>query len=384
MDGHQKIRVCHIASGDLWAGAEVQVYNMVSAQHLSSAIEVSVILLNQGRLADELNRLGVETEVIPETDRSFWNILKQADLWLSGKQIDIIHSHRFKENILTAKLLRRRRAQYIVQTVHGLGEPLRGVKRIKAGIIGGVNSYYSQRYFDRIIAVSEDIGKNVRLRFNNEKVAVVYNSVVMPTDDATINRKLIRDEFGIGDDEFVIGTAGRLTPVKAYDQFLMAAQKISEKVPQARFLIAGDGPLKTELENQAKQLGLTEKVIFPGFRNDMAAVLASLDLFVMSSLHEGIPVVLLEAMALTRPVVVTAVGGMVEVVENGKSGRLVEAGNPQQLADTCIELMNNTDLRTKLGLAAAERVRTVFTSANQYQRLVEIYLTLMKQSKVSM
>jgi glycosyltransferase involved in cell wall biosynthesis len=242
---------------------------------------------------------------------------------------------------------------------------------------------YSRRYFERIIAVSEDIAVNLLPDFGAERLEVVYNSVEMPVGDAAADRLRIRREFGLDDNNLLIGTAGRLTPVKAYDQFLLAAKEIAGESPRARFLIAGDGPLGDELKSQAKQLGLAEKVIFPGFRNDMPAVIAAMDLFVMSSLHEGIPVVLLEAMALARPVVVTAVGGIVEVVQDGRSGRLVQPGNARELAEACKKLIRDPDSRTRLGLAAADRVRSEFTRQNQSRRLIEVYGTMIKRSEAS-
>lgn len=377
------MKVCHVASGDLWAGAEVQVFNMVSAQNESGAVDVSALLLNEGRLTNELRRLGIRTEVIEEDRHSFYEILRQADRWLSGRNIDIIHSHRFKENILAAKLRQRNRARYLVQTVHGLGEPFRGITRLKAGVMSYANRWYSRRYFDLIVAVSEDIGRSLRPHFGDERVAVVYNSVEMPVGDAAADRLRIRAEFELDDTKILIGTAGRLTPVKAYDQFLLAAREIANVSPQARFLIAGDGPLGDSLKAQANQLGLADKVLFPGFRNDMPAVLAAMDIFVMSSLHEGIPVVLLEAMALARPVVVTAVGGMVEVVEDGRSGQLVAAGNSRELAGACVKLIKDPNFRTRLGLAAADRVRSEFTVQNQSHRLIEIYGMMIDQSEAS-
>jgi glycosyltransferase involved in cell wall biosynthesis len=381
MDSHQKVRVCHIASGDLWAGAEVQVYNLVTALRADSSIEVSAILLNPGRLADELRIHGVEVKVIDESSHRFPSILREADRCLTERPVDILHSHRFKENILSALLRRRGRVRYFVQTVHGLAEPEHGLRRVKSALTTAAANLFTRRYADRVIAVSDDIGRVLSADLGEDRVTVVRNSVDIPTCDFSSCREEIRREFHLDPDQLLIGTAGRLKPVKAYDLFLKAAKVIADRFANARFLIAGDGPLRQELARQAGYLGLTDKVIFTGFRDDIQTILASLDLFVMSSHHEGIPVVLLEAMALSKPVVVTAVGGMVEVVEDNVSGLLVKAGDPQELAHTCIRLLENPEVRKTLGAGAARRVSAEFTRAQQCQRVVELYRTLMTNSE---
>jgi len=373
MDGHQKIRICHVASGDLWAGAEVQVFNLVSALHEVPTIEVIVLLLNSGRLENELVARGVEVKVIEESKNRFPAVLRHANHWLEGRGVDILHSHRFKENILSAMLKKRNRAKYLVQTVHGLSEPERGVRKVKALIFGLVARRFTRRYANRVVAVSNDIGRVLSTDLGARRVVIVRNSVAMPMGNLTHDRERIRREFSIAPEHILIGTAGRLKPVKAYDHFLRAAGIVADRLPDARFLIAGDGPLRQELQELAKSLGLGDKVMFTGFRNDIEAILASLDLFVMSSRHEGIPVVLLEAMALSRPAVVTAVGGMVEVIESEKSGLLVEAGNPHELARACLRILENPELMRRIGEEGARRVRAEFTRDQQCRRVVALY-----------
>ena len=383
MDSHEKIRVCHVASGDLWAGAEVQVYNLVSALHKVPTIDVSVVLLNSGRLADELVARGVEVKVIEESRNRFPAILRQADQWLAERAVDILHSHRFKENILSAMLKRRERARYLIQTVHGLPEPERGINKVKALIYGMVARRSTRRYADRVVAVSNDIGRVLNAMLDESRVIVVRNSVDIPAGVGSGERERIRSECHIAPEHLLIGTAGRFKPVKAYDHFLQAARIVADQLPNARFLIAGDGPLRQELEELAKHLGLADRVVFTGYRNDILAILASLDLFVMSSRHEGIPVVLLEAMALSKPVVVTAVGGMVEVIESEKSGLLVEAGNPRELARACLRLLENPELRRRIAEEGARRVKTEFTRDQQCRRVVALYEQLMTKSQVA-
>ena len=161
----------------------------------------------------------------------------------------------------------------------------------------------------------------------------------------------MRAELGIESDAIVYGTVGRLKPQKDHGTFLQAAKDILGRNPSARFLIVGDGPLRSELETQAQQLDLFPAMIFTGVRTDIPAVLSALDVFVLSSRWEGLPNAVLEAMASARPVVATAVDGVQGVVTFGENGLLVSPGDSTALAAACQKLASDPDMRDRLGQA---------------------------------
>jgi len=369
----QKITVCHIASGDLWAGAEVQAYTLLSALKDEKEFAVLAVVLNEARLAEQLRAEGVETIVIDETQHSFRQILKALKEKLKSRHIDIIHSHRYKENILAAQLKKAGLARYLVQTVHGSGERFKGFSRLKMKIYSYLNKRQTRRYFDRVITVSDDILREYENKFPKGRAITVHNAVDIAHIRPTRTVAEIRRDLNIGLNSPVIGTAGRLVPVKGYDLFLEAARFIIEDKPQAVILIAGDGPLMEELKQKAISLGIDNNVRFLGFREDIIDILNCFDIFVMSSHHEGIPMVLLEAMALQKPVVSTAVGGVREVIEDNLSGLLVKPGDVRALALACLIVLNRPETRTKLSLGAQKRIDEEFSVTIQKKRILELY-----------
>jgi len=373
MGSNQKIKVCHLASGDLWAGAESQILTLLSHLNQDPSLELSAVILNQGELASGLRESGVEVHLIEESGRGFFEILGLIEERLRGKDLDLLHSHRYKENILAAMLKRRGIARHIVQTVHGKSEPFKGFNRIRATVSKAINRYCTRNYFDRIITVSIDIKHHFPVQVHPDKVVAIHNSINTSLLKPSKSSDEVRDELGIEAGRPVIGTAGRLVPVKGYDILLDAAKTISEHRPDVVFVLAGDGPLRKELESKARSLGLQESCLFAGFRRDIVNLINIFDILVMSSHSEGIPIILLEAMGMGKPVVATAVGGITEVVETGVSGRLVSKGDANALSDACLEVLQDAKLGQRLGQKAKERIEAEFTVENQCRAVAQLY-----------
>jgi glycosyltransferase involved in cell wall biosynthesis len=375
----QKIKVCHLISGDLWAGAEVQACTLLTALKEEASLDLTAIVLNEGRLTGQLRAEGVETLVIDETRHGFGQIYKKLREELTDRKIDILHSHRYKENILAARLKKAGLTRYLVQTVHGTGERFKGLNRLKMKVYNYLNSRQTKAYFDRVIAVSKDIHGLYDNKLPKGRTVTIHNAVAAERLQPTRPVAEMRRELKIGSDSPVIGTAGRLVPVKGYDLFLEAARFIIEDKPEAVILIAGDGPLMGELKQRATALGIDNNVRFLGFREDIVDILNCLDIFVMSSHHEGIPMVLLEAMALRKPVVSTAVGGVREVIKDNLSGLLVKPGDVKALALACLIVLNRPETRTSLSLGARKRIEEEFSVAVQKKRMLELYRGLTGQ-----
>lgn len=373
----QKIKVCHLISGDLWAGAEVQMYTLAQSLAADPRISLSAIVLNDKELARKLREIPIEITVIDESKYGFREIVAQASQALQGKSIDILHSHRYKENILAAMLKKRLGIKYAVQTVHGASEPMSGIRKAKARLYEMINRYYSRRYFDKIIAVSGDLENQLKTKYQPGRLINIHNSVNHTNLKITKERAELLREFNIESDSIVIGTAGRMVPIKGYEIFLEMAKLIAAESPKARFLLVGNGPLLNDLKRRASTLGLTNQVIFPGFRTDIPDILNALDIFVISSHHEGIPMIVLEAMALNLAVVSTAVGGIKEIIEPGTSGLLAEPSSPKALAEKCLQIINDPALRRRLQAAAGKRIENEFSASIQKQRLIELYIKLM-------
>jgi glycosyltransferase involved in cell wall biosynthesis len=171
-----------------------------------------------------------------------------------------------------------------------------------------------------------------------------------------------------------VGAAGRLSPEKGFDRLIAAAGAVTRAEPDTGFVVFGDGPLRGALAAQIAERGLQDRFVLAGFRTDLQRLLPQLDLAVLSSLTEGLPVVLLEALAAGVPAVSTAVGGVPEVIEDGVHGYLVPPNDPGALARRILDALRDDAARRAMGERGRQRVREQFTFATQsvpYQRLFE-------------
>jgi glycosyltransferase involved in cell wall biosynthesis len=361
---------------DLWAGAEVQLAILLRSLATLADLEVSAILFNAGWLAQELQDAGVRTHVIPEADRSPVSILRELSNYFRRNQIDVLHTHKYKDNILAALASIRHRVPHRVRTVHGAPEPFAGLQAFKMNVYEVLDSVVNRWGVDRLLAVSFALRECLGKRFGVDKVTCVHNAVELAQIRVTADAQDLRKELGLDQRDFVIGTMGRLHPVKGLEIFLRAARIIKDHGNRAKFLIAGDGPLKGRLQARAQQCGLGNEVMFLGHRSDAYNILGLMDVFVLPSLSEGMPLVLLEALALGRPVVATAVGGIPEVVEHEISGLLVPAGNHDDLAAGCLRVMADPVLAQELGHAGRKRVEEDFSADVMARNVANVYRAL--------
>jgi glycosyltransferase involved in cell wall biosynthesis len=186
----------------------------------------------------------------------------------------------------------------------------------------------------------------------------------------------VRAELGIAPDAPLVGSIANFKAAKDHASLLRAAVVVREAVPGVRFLLIGQGPLEAETRRLAAELGLDGTVIFAGFRSDAHRLAAALDVFTLSSTYEGLPVALIEAMALGRPCVVTSVGGVPEVLRDGSQGLLVPPGDPGALAAGLLHLLQDPELRARLGPAARERALD-FDIRKAVRRMEQVYAGLL-------
>lgn len=180
-----------------------------------------------------------------------------------------------------------------------------------------------------------------------EKFQTVYCGIFLD-NFKNCTETQVREEFGVSENDILIGFVGRLTEIKGCDIFLKGVQKVSQKILNAKFLVAGDGELKEEIHKLASDLKISDKVIFTGMRNDIPEIFRALDIFVLSSRNEGLGRVLVEAMVSEVPIVASKVGGVPEVVEYGKSGLLFNSENFNELSENILKLVAQNNLREKL------------------------------------
>src|SRR5262245_55447743 len=325
------MRVCHFVSGDVWAGAEVQVATLLAALKRFPELELSALLLNAGKLHDELGRLGIPVALCDESRLGLARLLMEVTRCLRKGRPQILHTHGYKEQVLAAAAGRMSNRPRLVQTYHGLQENLPGWAGLKMRIYDRINGAASA---DALIGVSSEITRILQERHPSTEVRCIRNGIDTARAAPTRDRLTMRAQLGIAPDCFVVGSVGRLMPIKGLDRLIEAFAQLRQRQPglKAHLVIVGDGPLRNELEQCARRLGVAAEVRFLGARNDVYDLMACFDVFALSSLHEGVPMVILEAMAVGIPIVASRVGGIAEILEDGKDALLVPAGDPGALA----------------------------------------------------
>lgn len=368
------MRICHIMSADLWAGAEVQVATTVSYLVGRADVNVIAVLLNEGRLAQELRQLGVEVAVVDEHRHTSLGILRFLIRFLRGRDVDVVHTHRYKDTVLGAIAAKLTGVPRVVRTVHGLREPMRGWNRAKFSAYEALDKAALWCFVDRVIAVSRSMAETLRQSgYRRSSVTHIHNGLDLQKVNAMRSRQDVRRELGIGSRAFLIGTVGRLSAVKGHADLLRAARLILQQEPEARFLVVGGGPLREELTALAAELGVDHACLFAGARADVCDLVGAMDVFILPSLDEGIPMALLEAMALGRPVVATRVGGVPEVIQHRETGLLVAPRNERALAGACLELAANREWGAMLGARARRVVEVEFSQATNGRDLLNAY-----------
>lgn len=293
-----------------------------------------------------------------------------------------------------ARHLRRHR----VDLVH-CHLPLAGVAGRLAGRLAGVPVVYTehnlmQRYHPltraanlatwrlqaRVVAVSAEVAAAIDEHTAAKvPVEVVRNGVPVDRlrrDDAAAAR--LRRELGIPDDAPLVGQVAVFRRQKRLDLWLAAARRIRRELPEARFLLVGDGPLRDEVAGWVAESGLGDAVHRVGLQSDVVPYLSAMDVLMIASDFEGLPLVLLEAMALERPVASTAVGGIREAVVDGETGLLVAPGDPSALAAAAVHLLSTPHRARAMGRAGRVRVEKAFSSRRMLDELEGLYQRLLR------
>ena len=338
------------------------VQQLVSGLVKTDFVDLFVILMNKGRLADELERLGVKVQVVDELKFSLVKTIGIIRKLVSDFSPNVIHSHRYKENVLAWCVSRGRQGCTLVATQHGMPEALRGLS-LKDHLRTNLFFKLLSTSFAQTVVVSEEIQRTLvdRYGFSKKNTTVIHNGI-------TISELVIAKPTG----RLVVGSAGRLFPVKDYSLLINIARSVVEKNNTIDFVLAGDGPERAMLEEKVGRYGLDGRFRFLGHHEDMAAFYKGLGLYINTSIHEGVPMSVLEAMSYGLPVVAPKVGGLPEIVDDGVSGFLVDGRHPDKFAHSILRLLNFEE-RRRMGQAARERAIASFSHEKMVQRYLQLY-----------
>jgi glycosyltransferase involved in cell wall biosynthesis len=281
---------------------------------------------------------------------------------------------------VASALAKRCRIPIQVRTFHGARTPFTGFKP-KHRVALFLDQFMTRRRVNRNIIVSGNLADSLRPELDPAKISVIPNGINADHIVSTLSVAEAKQRLGIPGNAPVIGAVARLEEVKRLDLFHDAAAHIARELPETRFVLAGTGSQEQILKDLFRKSGLEGRVHFLGHRDDAYDVLRALDLLLITSDQEGLPMVLLEAMALGVPIVSRAVGGIPEAIEDGQSGILVPSGDPGDLAKVCLLALRNPDLRHRLAMGAAKVVSSRFSADANADRVIRVYCELATQAR---
>lgn len=302
----------------------------------------------------------------PVVQRRFQTLMQQ-------RSFDLIHADLPVTGIL-ARLMGRRFGIPVIYTEHNLQERYHPLTRRANALTFGWN--------DCVLAVSEEVTASINRSGLGKKTRVTTLLNGVPVEQVRAeagNLNGLREEFGIPANHLVVGTVAVFRRQKRLQDWLEVANRITQQQKNVTFLLVGHGPEETMLQSKIRELRIEDCVVIPGFRPDGRRVMALMDVFLMTSEFEGLPMALLEAMALRKPVVATAVGGIPEVVKNGDEGFLTVVGAVNELAGCTTKLLGDPQLRQRMGEQGAAKVEERFHIKHRVKFIEALYLEVLAE-----
>jgi len=363
-----KIHVLYIIDSLNIGGAEIQLCELVRCLKKRD-YRVTVCYFTSGPLEREVNKIGAKGFRIARLYKVDPLIIFRLCQIIRHDPPHIVHTQLFKSDFHGLIAARLCKIPIVFSSLRNCDSwaqnPIYG--RIYGVIIN---------LADQLIANSEDV-RQYFIRYAKiqpDKIVTIHNGVDLHRfQNQEEPAKQVRKKLQIKEDAPLVTIVGRLAKQKDHGTFLSAAAKIADTLPNVRFLVVGDGPMLQDLEKQIVKLKLERYVIFTGPRRDVPAIMTASNLIVLSSLWEGMPNVILEGMAASRPIVATAVHGTKRIVDDGITGLLVPPRNPDYLAQACIKVLKDNDLSARLGNAGRERVAMRYNIETKLQNVIDQY-----------
>jgi glycosyltransferase involved in cell wall biosynthesis len=367
-----KIHILQVIGGNEIGGAEKHLLALCRELNKNpEQFEVSLVCLCEGPLKENAENEGIAVYSIPMRNSLDLTIIWKLTKLIKYLNIDIVHTHGSRAN-LVARLAAKRLGLPIVTTVHS--SLAQDYKSRWAALAAVTLDKLTTPWATRVITISNYLQQEVKNR-GAKRVTTIYNGIDPQALQGINLVDHLLQELGMHTEGPLIGTIGRLHPVKGQHYFLEAAALVATSHPTAKFILVGDGPLEAELRGQTRALGLEDKVIFTGYYPHVERILAVLDVFCLPSLAEGMGLVLLEAMYFGKPVVASNVGGIPEIVKSGVNGLLVPPADARLLATAISRLLDDPTLAAKLG-ASGQTTFEQFSLDKMVQRTGNLYKEL--------
>ncbi|TSJ40748.1 glycosyltransferase family 4 protein [Mucilaginibacter corticis] len=370
---NKKIKILQTIRQGKIGGGESHVINLVEELD-KERYENVVLSFTKGPMVDHMEANGIKTYVI-ETEKPFnFTVWGQVSEILEKEKIDIVHAHGTRANSNTNSSARKLGIP-VIYTVHGWSfHPDQKFPLRKLRIMG---EKYLVDKSTLSICVSDNNLNDAKKIFPMERATVVKNGINLKKFNPEGTFTDIRSEIGVDKKTMLVGYVVRMTAQKDPLTLVRAVSLIPKEL-DIKFLFVGDGDLKKDTVNLAKELGVDSRIIFMDFRQDIPDVLNAIDIYCLPSLWEGLPIGMLEALAMEKAVVITSIDGAKEVIVDKENGILIPVKDPQKLADTLVLLYNDPALRKKVGKAAGRTIEKDYNIVKMTRKIEAIYDELYK------
>ncbi len=341
-------------------------------QHLNKdKYNITICSVGQGGpLQTEFERLGLKVVVFPKRYSFDVSLVFKVARLMRTEQIDLVQTTLFYADVIGAYAAWQANVPIMVSW-EAVTHPYQW-RHLQAYKL-------ASRKMDKIVAVSDAIRQQLIAERGIEPDKAVTIHYGIDLKKYTVIKNLTRKVLGLKESDIVLGTVARFTDQKGHKYLIAAAPHIIARFPNVHFVFVGDGPNRQMMEGQIRDLGLTDHFHLLGFRTDVVDLLNLFDVFVLPSLYEGLPNVVLEAMACHNPVIATGVDGTVEAVEDGITGYIIPPKDSDALARKIVDLLASHTRMTEMGKAGRKRVEQHFSLEKQIREFNELYEQLIEQ-----
>jgi sugar transferase (PEP-CTERM/EpsH1 system associated) len=371
----EKIRVMHVLYYLSIGGLEQVVLNLIKNLDRRRYRPYVACLRETGGLKTELEEIGVSVIEFNRGDGLDLKLPFDFARVLRKEKITILHTHDLGPYLYGAIAAKLARVPVLVHTEHSYLTQNTKILKIAERVL----SFFT----DTIISDSLDVTRFLvkEQRINPDKIETIYNGIDLALFQPSSNGNSLKSMLGLPPESQVVGTVGRLVPVKDQRTLISAVASVVAADKNVHLVLVGDGPLRDELTELTRVLGIRGNVHFLGNRRDVQKILQIFDVFVLPSLSEGLSLSLLEAMACSRPVITTHVGGNLEIIDRPEVGVLIKPGDVATLAIEIRDLLDNPLSARKMGASARKQVEARFSlkkMAESYESIYERNLTYKK------
>jgi glycosyltransferase involved in cell wall biosynthesis len=362
----RRVKVLQLISSGGYYGAENMLLNLCASQE-KARCENSLLLFYNVHVPnvefyERARRRGLSVRMVHCKGRADWRAVRQIEEYIQEDEVDLVHTHGYKAD-LYGYLAAWRCHKPVVATCHNW---VGGTAAL--GIYNHLDRMALKK-FNALAAVSDAVAQRL-LAFGvpPEKIKTIANGIDVTAFERAQPLPLLKDEGSI-----VVGVVARLDLQKGFEYLLRAARELCKTFPDLKIVIAGEGPDRNRIEEMIQQYGLQSSVVLAGQQSNMPAVYAAMDIFVLPSLNEGLPMTVLEAMAASKPVIATRVGAIPSVIRDGENGLLVAPKDSEGLRNAVASLLNDPERRRQLGDQAHAWVSQNYTSEAMALKYREMY-----------